>query len=162
MKRFTLTVVLTAVLGLAAYTLADAQSDRHGFRGPDAGLAGFQERGRLGGPGRPGGGAMFALRGLELTEEQRTKIRAIHDAERQSHLGPSAEAGLHRQLQEALYAEAPDAAKIAALQEQLVQAQSARLARRIEIEQQVALVLTAEQRAQVRDRLARQSGVAAR
>jgi periplasmic protein CpxP/Spy len=162
MKRFTLTVVLTAVLGLAAYTLADAQSDRHGFRGPDAGLAGFQERGRLGGPGRRGGGAMFALRGLELTEEQRTKIRAIHDAERLSHSGPSAEAALHRQLQEALYAEAPDAAKIAALQEQLIQAQSTRLARRIEIEQQVALVLTAEQRAQVRDRLARQSGAAAR
>jgi protein CpxP len=162
MKRFTLSVVMTAVLGLAAYTFADAQNERHGLRGPDVGLAGFQERGRMGGPGRRSGGAMFALRGIELTEEQRTKIRAIHDAERQSQSGPPAEAGLHRQLQEALYAEAPDAAKIAALQEQLIQAQSARLARQIEIQQQVAQVLTAEQRAQVRERLARQPGTAVR
>ena len=60
------------------------------------------------------------------------------------------------ELQEAVFAEAPDADKVAALQQQLVQAQSARLAKRIAIEQQIAQILTAEQRAQVRERLARQ------
>lgn len=161
MKRFTLSAVMTAVLGLAAYTLADAHNDRRGFRDSEAGLTGFfQERGRpgLGGPGRRGGGPMFALRGLDLTEEQRTRIKAIHDAERDSQPGPPADGALHRELQEAVFAETPDADKVAALQQQLVQAQSARLAKRIAIEQQIAQILTAEQRAQVRERLARQPG----
>jgi periplasmic protein CpxP/Spy len=161
MKRFTLSVVMTAVLGLAAYTFADAHNDRRGFRDAEAGLTGFsQERGRPGpgGPGRRGGGPMLALRGLDLTEEQRTRIKAIHDAERESQPGPPADGALHRQLQEAIFAEAPDAGKIGELQQQLVQAESARLSKRIAIEQQIAQILTAEQRAQVRERLVRRPG----
>jgi Spy/CpxP family protein refolding chaperone len=161
MKRFTLSVVMTAVLGLAAYTLADAHNDRRELRDREAGLTGFvQERGRpgSGGPGRRGGGPMFALRGLDLTEEQQTRIKAIHDAERESQPGPPADGAVHRLLQEAVFAETPDAGQIAALQQQLVQAQSARLAKRIAIEQQIAQILTPEQRAQVRERRARQQG----
>jgi len=37
---------------------------------------------RRGGPGRPGGRGM-ALRGLDLTDEQKTQIKAIHDKVRQ-------------------------------------------------------------------------------
>jgi Spy/CpxP family protein refolding chaperone len=156
MKRFTLSVVLTAVLGLTAYTLADAHNERRGFRGSDAGLTGFlQERGRPG-PGGPGRGPMPALRGLDLSDDQRARIKAIHDAERETASGPQADGGLHRQLQEAVFADTPDAEKIAALQQQVVQAQSARLSKRIAIEQQIAQILTAEQRAQVRERLSRQ------
>ena len=52
-----------------------------------------------------------------------------------------------------MFAETPDAQKIATLQQQLVQAQCERLANEIAIEQKIAAVLTAEQRAQVRERL---------
>lgn len=161
MKRFTFSLVVTAVLGLAAYSLADAQGARRGFQGggmgPGAGF--FQERGP-GGPGRgPGrGGFMFSLRGLDLTEDQRTQIKAIHDAEREARQGPPAEAQLHRQLRAALYAEGPDAQKIADLQQQLAQAHAARLAKQIAVEQKIAAVLTAEQRAQVVERLSKEPG----
>ena len=37
---------------------------------------------RRGGPGRPGGRGM-ALRGLDLTEEQKAQVKAIHDKVRQ-------------------------------------------------------------------------------
>jgi protein CpxP len=162
MKRFTLSVVITAVLGLAAYSLADAQGDRRGppFGGPglfqDGPGAGRQ--GRAHGP--RGGGLMFGLRGLDLTDEQRTQIRAIHEAERGGagsvaggRSGVPVDAALRRELQTQLFADAPDAQKIAALQQELVQAHSARLARQIALEQKIAQVLTAEQRAQVREGL---------
>ena len=162
MKRFTLSVVITAVLGLTAYSLADAGSARLGFhRFEDAGTGFFQERGPGGprgrGPGR-GGPMMFGLRDIDLTDEQRAQIRAIHEEERQAQQGPPADLQLHRQLQSALFADAADPQKIAELQQQLLQAQAARLALRIAIELKVANVLTAEQRAQVRERLERGPG----
>src|SRR5688500_2935236 len=143
MKRFTLSLVMTGVLGLAAYTVSGAQAPG---RGPGAG------------PG-PGGGPGFGragialLRGADLTAEQKEAIKAIHDGERQARNGPPADVQLHRALQAELFAEAPDAGKIDELRQQLVAAQSARLARQIAIEQQVARVLTPEQRAAVRQRL---------
>lgn len=157
MKRFAFSVVVTAVLGLAAYSLAGAQGIRYGFHGSDARPAGFfQERlgrgGPWGGRGR-GGGPMFALRGLDLTDDQKEKIKAIHEAERENRQAPPADVDLHRQLRAELYADSPDAGKIATLQDQLAQAQTARLTRQIGIEQKIAEVLTAEQRAQVRERL---------
>ena len=160
MKRFTLSVMITAVLGLAAYSFAGAQSHWQGLHGPGLGPAGFfQDRGGPGGPGRGpggrGGGMMFGLRGLDLTDEQKTKIRAIHESERESRDGAPAVVQLRRELQIALYADVPDQEGIAALQQQLLQAQSALQARQVAIEQQIAQVLTAEQRAQVRERLAK-------
>lgn len=151
MKRFTVSVMVTAVLGLAAYSLADAHGVRPGFDGRNSGIGNFQERGPGRGPGR--GGGMFALRGLDLTADQTEQVKAIHDAERANRENARADADLHRQLRAALFADQPDAQKIAALQQQLIQAQSARLARQIAVEQKVASVLTAEQRAQLRERL---------
>jgi periplasmic protein CpxP/Spy len=144
MKRLTLSVVITAVLGLAAYTMAGAQAPGSG--------RGFGPGGRSGqGPGR---GGMVMLRGLDLNEDQQAQIKAIHDAERDSHQGPAAEFELQRQLQAEIFADAPDAQKVTSLQQQIAQAQSARLANRIATEQKIAQVLTAEQRAKVRERLA--------
>ncbi len=162
MKRFTLSVVMTAVLGLTAYTLADAGSDRRQLRGRGfEGASFFQERGPgFGGPGRGpggrrGGGPLMSLRGLDLNEDQQAKIKAILDAERPTGDGPPADAQLRRDLHAAIYADTVDAEKVSSLQQQLVAAVSARQTRQLAIEQQIAQILTPEQRAQVRERLAR-------
>jgi Spy/CpxP family protein refolding chaperone len=101
---------------------------------------------------------MFTLRGLDLTDDQRARIRAIHEEGREARQGPPADVQLRRELQAALYADTPDPAKIAGLQEQLLQAQAARQANQVAIEQKIAQVLTPEQRAQVRERLAGKPG----
>jgi periplasmic protein CpxP/Spy len=150
MKRLTLSVVITAVLGLAAYTMAGAQVPARG-RGFGHGADG------RGGPG-PGRGAMSVLRGLDLTADQQAQIKALRDAEREPRDGPPAELTLHRQLQAEVFADAPDAQKLTSLQQQVVQAQAARLARQIAIDQKIAQVLTAEQRTDVRQKLAETHG----
>jgi Spy/CpxP family protein refolding chaperone len=142
MKRLTLTVVMTGVLGLAAFSLSNAQQ------------GGEAPRGR--GPGGPGGfgrGGAAVLRGVDLTDEQKAAITAIHEAERQARTGPPADLTLRRQLEAEVFAEAPDAQAIATLQQQLVQAQSERLAHEIAVQQKVAAVLTPEQRSKIRERL---------
>ena len=146
MKRLILSVVMTGVLGLAAFSLSNAQQSGDSPRG----------RGRPGGPGGPGGfgrGGVAVLRGVDLTDEQKASIMAIHDEQRQARTGPPADAALRRDLEAEVFAEAPDAQKIATLQQQLVQAQSERLAHEIAVQQKVAAVLTADQRAKVRERL---------
>ena len=146
MKRLTLSVLMTSVLGIAAYTMAGAQP-------PDVGAGGG--RPGPGGPGRGfGRGAIGILRDANLTDQQRTEIRAILDAERDSRQGPPPEASLHRQLQAEVFADTPDAAKLSDLQQQIAQAASARLSEQIALEQKIAQVLTAEQRAKVREQLA--------
>ena len=118
MKRLILSVVMTGVLGLAAFSLSNAQQ------------SGDSPRGR--GPGGPGGfgrGGVAALRGLDLTDEQKASIMAIHDEQRQARTGPPADAALRRDLEAEVFAESPDAQKI-------------------------AQVLTPEQRAKIRERLA--------
>ena len=142
MKRLTLSVVMTGVLGLAAFSLSNAQQ------------GGEVPRGR--GPGGPSGfgrGGVAVLRGVDLTDEQKASLKAIHEAERQDRTGPPADMTLRRELEAEVFAEAPDAQKIATLQQQLVQAQSERLAHEIAVQQKVAAVLTAEQRSKIRERL---------
>jgi periplasmic protein CpxP/Spy len=159
MKRMTWSVVVTAVLGLTAYSLADAQGPR---RGPAEGQGVIMQEGR--GPGGPrwgargGPGLMMPLRGIDLTDDQRAQIRAIHEAERSERQGPPADVQLRRELQLELYADAPDAQRIADLQQQLLQAESARFAKHAEMQQKVAQVLTPEQRARVRERLESRDG----
>jgi protein CpxP len=176
MKRLTFSAVITAVLGVAAYSVADAQSTRRAAAFEPTGA--FQAAGPPPGPARGfgprGGGAMFALRGIELTDEQKAQIKAIHDEARQAAAaadpaapanraegrqgrgprGGGPEAALNRELQAELFADTPDTGKIEALQQQLAQAHAARLAQQIAVEQKIAQVLTAEQRAQIRERLA--------
>jgi protein CpxP len=153
MKRFTFSVVVTAALALAAYTFAGAQAAGQAERqGPGRGFG----IGR--GPGGPGfgRGPMPMLRGLDLTDQQKEDIKAVMEQERDGRQGPPPEMALQRQLQQELYADAPDPQKLASIQQQLVQAEAARLAKRVAIEQKVAAVLTAEQRAQVRERLSQE------
>lgn len=85
-----------AILGVAALALAgsaavEAQPARQGAagerprfeqpqRGPGMGMRPGFRRGP-GGPGRPGGPGM-ALRGLDLTDEQKAQIKAIHEKTR--------------------------------------------------------------------------------
>jgi Spy/CpxP family protein refolding chaperone len=138
MRRFALSVMMTGMLGLAAYTFSSAQPPA---RGPEG------QRPR----GGPGGVAL--LRGADLTEEQKAAIKAIRDAEESAQQGQSSERQLRRELQAAVFADNPDTRKIASLQQQLAESQSARLARQIATEQKIAQVLTAEQRARIRERL---------
>jgi Spy/CpxP family protein refolding chaperone len=138
MKRFTLSVLMTVVLGLAAYTWSGAQREP----GP----------GRPGGPGA-GRGAMALLRGANLTDEQQAAIRAIRETSRTGQSGAPVESQLRRQLDAEVFAEAPDTGRITALQQQLLQAQGQRLANDIATQQKIAQVLTSEQRAKVRERL---------
>ena len=112
------------------------------------------------GPGGPGRGGIGVLRGVELTEEQRASIKAIHEAERSgrdARGGTDGRAGAqaHRELQAEIFADSPDPQKIATLQQQIEQAQSEALAQRTATMQKVAQVLTAEQRAGIRNRLSR-------
>lgn len=142
MKRMTTSVALAAVLGLAAYTMAGAQGVG---RGPGGGFDGPR-------PGMRGGFGM--LRGIDLTDTQREQIRAIREAERQAQPAPAAGTPLHRQLQAELFAEVPDPHTLETLQRQIVEADAARLAGHVEIQQKIAQVLTPEQRETIRTRLA--------
>ena len=143
MKRFALSVIMTGVLGLGAYTFSGAQPPARSPEGQRP----------WGGPGG-GRGHLALLRGADLTEEQRAAIRAIREAEQPAGEAPVDEARLRRELHAEVFAESPDAQKIASLQQQLAETQSARLARQIATDQKIAQVLTAEQRARIRERLA--------
>jgi Spy/CpxP family protein refolding chaperone len=94
-----------------------------------------------------------AGRAADLSDEQREQIRALLDAERATQERPPAEALLHRQLQSELLADVPDGEKVASLQQQILQAHSARLAKQIVLQQRIAQILTAEQRAGLREKL---------
>jgi Spy/CpxP family protein refolding chaperone len=142
MRRFALSLVMTGVLGLAAYTFSGAQPP---MRGPEG------QRPR-GGPGG-GRGEIALLRGADLTEDQKAAIKAIREAEQPGQQGPSVEGRLRRQLQAEVFADIPDPQKITSLQQQLAESQTARLARQIATDQKIAQVLTAEQRAKIRERL---------
>ena len=143
MKRFTLSVVMTGVLGLAAYTLVGRAGRR---------LA-AAAAGRGGAAVRAAGAAISRCSGRQ--PERRAEGGDQGDSGRRAGGArrPPADARVRRELQAEVFAEAPDAQKIAALQQQLLQAQAARLAHQIAVEQKMAQVLTAEQRAKIRERL---------
>jgi Spy/CpxP family protein refolding chaperone len=142
MKRFALSVVMTGVLGLAAYTFSGAQPPARGPEGQRP----------SGGPRGPRGDIAL-LRGADLTEDQKAAIKAIREAEQASGQGRSVEGRLRRELQAELFSDTPDAQKVALLQQQLTESQTARLAQQIATDQKIAQVLTAEQRAKIRERL---------
>jgi Spy/CpxP family protein refolding chaperone len=131
--------------------------------GPDQrgrrGFGGFAQAGPgRGGPmrgfGRGMGGPMFA--GLDLTEEQRTKIADIHRGDRDA-AGPVADELMiaRRNLHRATFADRRDDAEIAKLTATIANLEKQLLDRRVKTELEVAAVLTAEQREQVRGRRGR-------
>lgn len=115
-----------------------------------------QGRGPGGGPGVRGRGpvpglALGGLQRLNLTDAQRDQIKELVRTHRQGDQSGAKLADLNRQLRAAVLADTPDLAQIEHLKSDIAAAQSAALAARIDLEMQVAQVLTPEQRAQARD-----------
>jgi len=139
MKRFAYSALVAAVVGLGAFALADAQDQ-----------AGQQPRWR--GPGGRMGPPFVPFD--DLTDVQREQIRTILEEDRQSRQDIPAGMSLRRQLHAELLADAPDEERIASLQQQIGQAAAESLAREVALQKRIAQVLTAEQRAKARERLA--------
>jgi Spy/CpxP family protein refolding chaperone len=141
MNKTVFNAVVAVLIAVAVFSIASAQAG--GQRGRWPGGPGF------GGP-RLGGFARLA----DLTDEQRTQIQAIVEEDRASRQGPPAVVTLHRQLEAELLADSPDDQKIDTLRQRLLQAQGEEVSRQITLQRKIASVLTAEQRAKARERLA--------
>ncbi len=107
-------------------------------------------RGEFGGPG-----AMPLLRELNLTDAQRAQIRAL-GAQRRTQAADNPRQktmDLERQLELAIFADAPEPQKIDELRKSIAAATAEELAARVELQSRVAELLTPEQRAQAREKL---------
>ena len=144
MKRGIFSGVLAALIAITGFAFADAQGRAQ--RGP-----GMMR-------GGPGGFARMA----DLTEEQRTQVQAIFQEHRASREEGRAAMDLHRQLRAELLADVPDEQKIDTLRRQLVDTQAEALTAEIALQRKLAQVLTPEQRAKARERLAEARGVRGR
>lgn len=144
MKDMLKSAVAGAIAAAFVASVAVAQ------QAPGQGVQGRGGRGP-GGPGGPGG-RMGAVILQDLTEEQRQQIRAIHQEQRKD--GPPADANLRRDLEAELLADTANDQKLEDLKQQILAAEAANLSRFIDVQKRVAQVLTAEQRAKARERLA--------
>jgi Spy/CpxP family protein refolding chaperone len=111
------------------------------------------------GPGRGmGPGAPF-LRELNLTDAQREQIRALTEQRRGQGDNPRRKvADLERQLQVAVFADAPDQQKIDDLKKAVAAATAEELTARVELQSHIAEILTPEQRAHAREALGKIGG----
>lgn len=118
-------------------------------------IAEGQGPGQRRGPGAGGPGGRGVLPGImqDLTDEQRTQVRAIMDEQRTGREGPPADAQLRRDLEAELLADVPNDQKIEELKQRILSAQAEGLTRHIAVQKRVAQVLTPEQRAKARERL---------
>ena len=91
---------------------------------------------------------MFALRGLNLTDDQRAQIKAVLDESRPDRGDAPVRkvAELHRSLRAAIFADNPDQAQIDQLRAALAEAQASAIARRVEVASKISQILTPEQR----------------
>jgi Spy/CpxP family protein refolding chaperone len=150
MRNVIKTGIVAAVTAVFVASVAVAVA---GGQGPGQGQG--QRRGPgFGGPGGPGGRGMIPGIMQELTEEQRGQVRAILQEQRDGQQGPPADAKLRHELQLELLADVPNDLKIEELKAQIAAAQVQGLDRHIAVQKRVAQVLTAEQRAKARERLA--------
>ena len=153
MKSIMKTAVVGAVAAafVASIAIAGQQQSGSDPQRPSFGQA------RQGGPGGPGGrGRGGPMGGIlaDLTDQQREQVKAIFEAERQGEPGPPADMKLRQSLDQELLAESPNAQKIEELKQQIVAATAASLDRHITVQQKISQVLTAEQRAKARERIA--------
>ena len=139
MKRTIWFSIAAIVLAAAVVVPVIAQPPQGGGgRGPGRGMA----------PGAPFG----MLRELNLTDAQREQIRALTEQRRGQADNPRRMvADLERQLQVAVFADAPDQQKIDDLKKAVAAATAEELTARVELQSQIAQVLTPEQRAQARE-----------
>jgi Spy/CpxP family protein refolding chaperone len=112
-----------------------------------------QRRPGMRGPGGPAGRGMMPIM-RELTEDQRKQVRAIVDEGRDGQQGPPAHLKLRRELEAELLADVPNDQKIEELKAQILAAEAEGLSRHIDVQKRIAQVLTPEQRAKARERLA--------
>lgn len=143
MKSVVKTGIVAAVAAVFVASVAVA-----GGQGPGQG----QRRGP--GFGGPGGRGLMPGIMQDLTEEQRGQIRAIVQEQRGDQQGPPADAKLRHDLEAELLADAPNDQKIEELKQQILAAQAQGLERHIATRKRIAQVLTPEQRAKARERLA--------
>jgi Spy/CpxP family protein refolding chaperone len=102
-----------------------------------------------GGPGGPGPGG--AMQHLNLTDDQRTKVQSLMEQQRQSHQGEMQKImDLQQQLKNMIFAH-NGPADTDAMQQQIATLQAQLEADRINLQKQVAAILTPDQRKQVRD-----------
>jgi protein CpxP len=144
MKKLAYSTLIAALLGVTAFSLADAQGQQGetGRRGPGVR------------PGFGGRGPLAIGRLADLTDAQRAQVREILAKAREDNTQPAAGVSLHRQLETELLADAPDELKLETLRQQLAQAHADELGRRLEVQKQIVAVLTPEQRAKAREALA--------
>ena len=98
-------------------------------------------RGRMMGPGGP----FAVLRGLNLTDDQRQQIKAILDQNRPG--VPPDGMNLERKLHAAIIS--GDAGTVETMKTQLLQAREQQIDREIAVLQQIAPILTADQKQQL-------------
>jgi Spy/CpxP family protein refolding chaperone len=112
----------------------------------------------MAGHGGPGGRGLMPGIMRELTDEQRQQVRAIVQQQREGQDAPRADMKLRRELEAELLADAPNDQKIEELKTQILAAQAEGLSKHITVQKQIAQVLTPEQRAKARERLAPRTG----
>ncbi len=131
-------------LALAAIVATGAVAFAQGTPPPRRPMMGQQA-----GPG--GRGPMGMLAQLNLTDDQRTKIQSLmqqHQQANQNNMQKMRD--LEQQLKNAIFADSGPA-DTAAVQQQVQALRSELEADRINVEKQIATILTADQRKQVRD-----------
>ena len=140
-----LTVGISTVAGQTTTQNPEQQTAREGRR------HGFRLGGRPGGPGGPDR-FLMPLRQLDLSDAQRAQIKEVLQAAR-----PADDQAPGRKLMElrqslrgAVLADTPDQAQIEQLRAAIAEAESAVLAKRIEVAQKIAQILTPEQREKAR------------
>lgn len=136
MKRFVLLAATAIAIAAAGSVSVIAQPQGFG-RGPGRGM----------GPGGPG--PMGVLQRLDLTDEQRTEIKALLE-ERKAEAPEQKVMDLQKQLHEAIFAATPDTAKISEIKTAIDAAASEALDDRVALQLKIAQVLTPEQREKAR------------
>ena len=139
LRRFAFVTGLALVVLVPVLVLAQTQ-------GPPQG------RGMMGGRGMGGpGGGMFQA--LQLTEQQRSQVQTIMEQHRQATQDVAKQAAdLQQQLKAAIFADGgPNDGAIASLKAQLAGIEAQLQAGRLDMQKQIATLLTPEQRKKVRD-----------
>jgi len=154
-------VFKTAVVGAvaAAFVASVAVAGGTTFNDDKQSAPGIGQGRRVGGPGRPGGPGAGRIGPVgvpfeDLTEEQRQQIKAIMDEQREGEQGPPADMKLRQALETELLADAPNDQKIQELKGQIDAASAEQLAKHITIQRRISQILTSEQRAKARERIA--------
>jgi Spy/CpxP family protein refolding chaperone len=97
-----------------------------------------------------GGGPGMVLRGLDLTDDQQSQVKALFESERDAaKAGAEAVFTARQALHAALFANVVDSGAVASLQAKVAAAEQTELAREVQTQLALSNILTADQRAKV-------------